>query len=272
MAGCGSSTIPSVTQVEQSSVPVKQAEPDKTDVNGANGGAPAQVAQSTTGFSPVQQQDPTPLKEVPAPVADPAPPKVEQTDDTPPKVELPDVTPPKGEEPTPPKDQPTPPKGEKPPVKPKPKPKPHKPVKGGGKPPAPKPPKDTTTVKLQNHDSNSEVKLTSSKHTSVEIFGDPHVRTVVDGKTSTFNIGYGAGSILLKDGTRVSWDTWHNASHALLNLAIDGPKGERDVKVSTSDGKDVENKLTNLTDAQLREFINKLEQYKGAWNQPLHKS
>lgn len=222
----------------QYSSPVQQGPPAKgepapvkTDVSPAQGGpVPTQ--------SPVQQ---TPVQGPPvkgAPPETPAP--------------APEPTP------APPVKTPTPPVTQAPPVK-------TPPVKGGGKPPKP----DTTKVRLDNHDANSSIKLHSNKRTSVEIFGDPHVRTVVDGKQRSYDIGYGPGQIKLDDGTKVKWDTYKNASHALLHFSIDAPGKARDNNVATNDGKDVRNQLTALTDKQLREFIRELGEYRGAWNQPL---
>ncbi len=129
----------------------------------------------------------------------------------------------------------------------------------------------TSRVTLSNRDRNSSVRLQSDRGTMVEIFGDPHVRANVNGVRRTFDIGYGPGSITLKDGTKVSWDTYPNRSRALRNFAIDAPGRGRDNKVSTADGKDVSNQPTNLSDAQLREFISKLSEFRGNWREPLRR-
>jgi LysM repeat protein len=127
----------------------------------------------------------------------------------------------------------------------------------------------TSHVELDNHDRNSSIRLHSDRGTSLYIFGDPHVRTVVNGVSHSFDIGYGPGSITLRDGTRITWDTYKNASRALHDFHIDAPGGGRDNDVSTADGHDVNNQLTNLTDEQLREFITKLSEYRGSWSEPL---
>jgi LysM repeat protein len=211
------------------------------------------------------EQKPTPVEQKPAPVEQ-KPTPVEQ-------------------KPTPVEQKPTPVE-QKPPVvhhprpRPRPRPRPHHPAPtkptptpvqqtpgqtpiqtGGGTP--------TSRVLLDNRDRNSSVRLTSDRGTMVEIFGDPHVRAMVNGVKRSFNIGYGPGSITLKDGTRITWDTWHNSSRALRNFAIDAPGDGRDNRVSTADGRDVRNQLTNLTDAQLREFISKLSEFSGDWAKPL---
>ena len=129
----------------------------------------------------------------------------------------------------------------------------------------------TSRVTLSNRDRNSSVRLQSDRGTMVEIFGDPHVRAIVNGVRRSFDIGFGRGSITLRDGTRITWDTYDNRSRALRTFEIDAPGRGRDNRVSTADGKDVRNALTNLTDAQLREFIAKLSEFRGDWQRPLRR-
>lgn len=116
------------------------------------------------------------------------------------------------------------------------------------------------------------VTLAAPNGDSISLHGDPHVEIILGGTTRRFDIGYGAGSVTLKDGTKVSWDTFDDGSgpaHVIRSFSIDSAGTEFDASVRTNDGTDASGIKTTLTDAQLAELAGLLEQYKGDWNKPL---
>lgn len=128
------------------------------------------------------------------------------------------------------------------------------------------------TVILNEQDLRASAKLTSPEGNSVEVWGDPHIAITIDGKSETWDIGYGPGSIQLSDGSTVSWDTYEPGSprqFQLHNFRIDSAGTANDRAVSTSDGTDSANLTTALNDAQLREFATALRMYEGPMDQPL---
>jgi hypothetical protein len=153
-----------------------------------------------------------------------------------------------------------------PPVK---DPEPEPPVRPVEDPTVPPPPPERDNVYLTNRDKKRLVSLTSDKGTHSVIWGDPHVKTEVDGKTKRFDIGVGPGKITLSDGTVISWNTGAGKKgNSLKTFSIQEP-GQKAIKVNTTDGKDVHNLLTGLNDAQLKEFIEKLSKLKGDPHEPL---
>lgn len=150
------------------------------------------------------------------------------------------------------------------------------PVPGGGPIEPPKPPDAPGQVKLYNYDAKSpghrsaSVELRGSNGNSVLIWGDPHVEVTLGGKTQKFNIGYGPGTVELKDGTVIEWTTFGGKNNFRLRVfKIDDTNNAFDTRVSTTDGKDVVGQMTGLTNAQLAEFGRALLAMKGPVGQPL---
>lgn len=114
------------------------------------------------------------------------------------------------------------------------------------------------------------VTLKSGDGTSVKMWGDPHIETVIDGKLKKFDIGHGPGSIDLADGTQISWDTGKNGN-TLKEFKVDRPGTIGDVFVDTSDWSMEKGLQTYLTSDQLREFASELENYEGNAHKPLER-
>ena len=117
---------------------------------------------------------------------------------------------------------------------------------------------------------NKGVRLTGEDGFSVVMWGDPHI-IVTDGKDVTkYDIGYGAGRIELSTGTVVRWDT-EEKSHVMRNLQIEHAAGGA-YRVNTYDGESMQGDsgiTTSMTDAELREFADRLKEADGKWNKPL---
>jgi len=127
-------------------------------------------------------------------------------------------------------------------------------------------------VKLSDIDAEYRATLASKAGNSISIWGDPHVTVTVDGKTEGFNIGYGAGSIKLDNGSTVSWETYPvgDAKQKLLKgFSVDSAGDAFDRSINTSDGTNSKDLSTALNDTQLREFATKLRAYEGDWAAPL---
>jgi len=111
----------------------------------------------------------------------------------------------------------------------------------------------------------------------VELSGDPHVSVKINGVAKNYDIGYGPGTVTLKDGTKISWDTYgskprNTAIHSEFHLAtfnIDSAGTEFDRGVKTNDGTDTAGLTTALTHAQLIEFESVLQTYAGSTTAPL---
>jgi hypothetical protein len=116
--------------------------------------------------------------------------------------------------------------------------------------------------------------LYSDSGCRVTIWGDPHVEIEYDGKVERFDIGYGAGAVTLVGGVQIHWDTFEPddprfpLGPPLRMFAIISPEGE-ELRLDTSDGVDSINNATSLTNAQLRDFANKLRELQGDASKPL---
>lgn len=134
-------------------------------------------------------------------------------------------------------------------------------------------PTDSSTVTLSDQDAGLSATLTSSTGTVVKLWGDPHVQITEDGKTDTFDIGYGPGSVSLSDGSLVKWNTYADGQggtlHALHVLSVDSNGTTHDRNISTNDGTNSDKLSTALNDTLLREFAHKLRDLRGAWTNPL---
>ncbi|MEO6866979.1 MAG: DUF1521 domain-containing protein [Gaiellales bacterium] len=145
------------------------------------------------------------------------------------------------------------------------------------------------TVKLDNVDKRWNAKLhapdTKGGANSVEIWGDPHVVIMADGKAEKFDIGHGAGKVTLFDGTKISWDTYDkgekhkiqkdrkSVEYILSDFKVDskGTNLDRSVTTRDYDGSkgDQLGLTTALTEAHLKEFAIALRSMEGSWKSPL---
>ena len=122
-------------------------------------------------------------------------------------------------------------------------------------------------VKLSDNDGRASAELKSASGNSVEIWGDPHVKMNLDGKTENFTIGYGPGSVQLTDGTTISWNTREDKHLGMFK--VDRPGTAGDQQVDSKDGTNAKDLQTFLNDDQLREFGAALKSMEGPWDQPL---
>lgn len=118
--------------------------------------------------------------------------------------------------------------------------------------------------------------LHSTEGTQVTIWGDPHVVITIDGVTERFDIGYGEGEIVLDDMI-VRWasaeydPTWPDKQLPLMTFSIDAVGNDYDVEVATDDQVNVVDRLTSMTDSQLRDFASELRRYAGSATDPLRR-
>lgn len=122
-------------------------------------------------------------------------------------------------------------------------------------------------VLLSDNDGRASAELKSASGNVVEIWGDPHVKLKIDGKTDNFTIGYGPGSVQLTDGTTISWDTREDKHLGMFK--VDRPGTAGDQQVNSKDGTNSKDLQTFLTDEQLREFGSALKAMEGPWTEPL---
>jgi hypothetical protein len=138
--------------------------------------------------------------------------------------------------------------------------------------PKPKPAPPQPEVLMSNNDSNRSVTLHSTKGTTVELWGEPHVEAILQSDIPRrFSIGYGHGSFNLSDGNQIDWDTYGpNGKHpyALKSVVVTAPQGQQTAAV-TNDGADPQNMPTQLSDQDLQAFARYLKNHSGPFNQRL---
>ena len=119
--------------------------------------------------------------------------------------------------------------------------------------------------------------LHSTEGTAVTIWGDPHVIITIDGVTERFDIGYGEGEIVIDENTTIRWasqayDPDNPDQQLPLDwFSVDTTGSDLDITVDADDGVDVADRLTGLSDAQLREFASQLREFAGLATEPLRR-
>ncbi|MEM9942640.1 MAG: DUF4347 domain-containing protein [Planctomycetota bacterium] len=117
------------------------------------------------------------------------------------------------------------------------------------------------------------ITLHSSDDTSVTIWGNRHVVTVVDGFKEWFDIGFGSGEITLESGATLRWQSNESLDPGtdeylpLNSFEID--KNSSADSVTINDGLNVFDQVTLLSETDLREFAWALKRYAGDRDQPL---
>jgi hypothetical protein len=127
----------------------------------------------------------------------------------------------------------------------------------------------TGEVKLSNNDNTFSARIESDLGNYVEMAYVGRIRANIYGRNYAFSIGYGPGSITLNDGTKISWDTFGENDGQYRTLFKSLTIG--DATVATNDG--VNDTLeTSLSNTQIAEFMQKLYEYRGWYENPLKKA
>lgn len=146
-----------------------------------------------------------------------------------------------------------------------------------------------TTVYLDNFDQATpgydardwdkylhSVTLHSTAGTQVTIWGDPHVVITIDGITERFDIGYGAGEIVIDDIV-IRWESEPFDANRpdqqlpLKYFSIDAVGSQHDMNVDANDGINFADQVTSLTDSQLRDFAIELRRFAGLATEALRR-